>query len=317
MDLLRGLGGLRARHRPCVATIGAFDGVHLGHRAVIEQLAEQGQKLGLPAAVVTFEPLPREFLAPAEAPARLQSFRERFEALRDLGVDRLLCLRFDESLRSMSAESFARRIFVDGLGVKALVLGDDFRFGRDREGDSAFMRALGEREGFITLPTRTVELDGQRVSSTRMRAALAVGDFALARRCLGREYSISGRVVYGKQLGRQLGVPTANIALRRASLPLSGVFAVTVDGAGLQAEPGIANVGSRPTIDSGLRPNLEVHMLDGEHALYGERLVVNFHQKLRDEQRFASIDELKTQIFDDIESARGCFATGVQDQDTA
>jgi len=317
MELLRGLSDLRARHRPCVATIGAFDGVHRGHRAVIEQLAEQGRQLGLPTAVVTFEPLPREYLAPTRAPARLQSFRERFLALRALGVDRLLCLRFDESLRQMSAEAFACEVFVEGLAVKALVLGDDFRFGRDREGDSTFMRGLGEREGFVTLPTHTVELDGERVSSTRLRAALAAGDFAQASRCLGRDYSMSGRVIHGKQLGRQIGVPTANIALRRISVPLSGVFAVTVSGGGLDAAAAIANVGSRPTVDSGLRPNLEVHVLDGEHALYGERLDVSFLRKLREEQRFASIDALKKQIFSDIDSARDWFAAGGRDQDLA
>jgi riboflavin kinase/FMN adenylyltransferase len=317
MELLRGLSGLRAQHRPCVATVGAFDGLHLGHYAVIEQLLEQGQQLGLPTTVVTFEPLPREYLAPAAAPARLQSFRERFEVLRGAGVDRLLCLRFNEALRCMSADDFARGIFVDGLAVKALVLGDDFRFGRDREGDSAFMRVLGEREGFVTLPTRTVELDGERISSTRTRAALAAGDFALARRCLGRDYSISGRVVHGKKLGRQLGLPTANIALRRVSLPLSGVFAVTVHGGGLQAAPAIANIGSRPTVDSGLRPNLEVHVLDGDHDLYGQRLAVSFHHKVREEQRFASVDELKTQIHADIATTRSWFAAGAENQDLA
>ncbi|MFK8041817.1 bifunctional riboflavin kinase/FAD synthetase [Congregibacter sp.] len=310
MELLRGLEGLRPKDRPSVATIGAFDGVHLGHQTVISQLQEQGRKYDLPTTVVTFEPLPREYLAAASAPARLQSFRERFESLASLGVDRLLCLRFDEKLRQMSAEEFADRIFVQGLGVRSLVLGDDFRFGHDREGGFSLMQAIGEREGFATLATETIEIDGERVSSTRLRSALAIGDFATSRACLGRDYEMSGRVIYGRQLGRQIGVPTANIALRRKSVPLSGVFAVTATGGALCDTPAIANVGVRPTVEAGLRPNLEVHVLDGEHALYGERLRVRFLHKLRDEQRFESVDVLKAKIHEDIEGARAYFALG-------
>lgn len=310
MQLLRGLSSLGPSQHACVATIGAFDGVHLGHQAVIEQLAEQGQKLGLPTALVTFEPLPREYLESDAAPGRIQSFRDKATTLAELGVDRLLCLRFDEALRGMSALDFAMSIFVHGLGVKALVIGDDFRFGNAREGGFAFMRDLGEREGFITLPTRTVEMDGERVSSTRLRQALAVGDFALTRRLLSREFALSGRVSYGRQLGRTIGAPTANIVLRRRSLPLSGVFAVRVDGAGLADRPAIANVGIRPTIDDQLRPNLEVHILEGTHELYGQRLTVRFVKKLRDEQRFESLDSLKNQIHNDISTACAFFGVG-------
>lgn len=315
MELLRGLHGLRPRHSPCVATIGAFDGVHLGHRAVIEQLQEHGAEQGVATTVVTFEPLPREYLAADTAPARIQSFRERCEALARLGVDRLLCLRFDEGLRSMSAEDFAHRIFVDGLGVKAIVLGDDFRFGNAREGDSAMLRALGQATGFSVHPTRTVTLpgaDAERISSTRLRAALADADFSLAEKLLGRPYSISGRVVYGRQLGRELGAPTANIALRRRSLPLQGVFAVSVTGGGVERAQGIANVGIRPTVDAGLRPILEVHLLEGAHELYGARLAVSFMHKIRAEQRFESIDALQTQIHRDIGSARDYFVAAAE-----
>ncbi|WP_439107224.1 bifunctional riboflavin kinase/FAD synthetase [Congregibacter sp.] len=313
MKLLRGLKGLRPQHRPCVATIGAFDGVHLGHQTVVSQLAEQGRKYDLPTTVVTFEPLPREYLAAESAPARLQSFRERFESLAALGVDRLLCLRFDENLRQMSAEEFADQIFVQGLGVRSLVLGDDFRFGHDREGGFSMMKAMGEREGFDTLSTNTIERGDERVSSTRLRSALAQGDFGTVRACLGRDYEMAGRVIYGRQLGRQIGTPTANIALRRGSVPLSGVFAVRVQGAGLESAPAIANVGVRPTVEEGVRPNLEVHILDGDHALYGQRLTVSFMHKLRDEQRFESVDLLKAQIYQDIEGARAWFASGVED----
>lgn len=307
MELLRGLGGLKDRHRPCVATIGAFDGVHLGHQAVIEQLAEQRRVHGLPATVVTFEPLPREYLARDRAPARLQSFREKFEALAALSVDRLLCLRFDESLREMSAERFARELFVDGLGVRALVLGDDFRFGKAREGDIGLMRALGAREGFTTYPTRTVLEDGKRVSSTRLREALAEGDFGLVERLLGRPYALTGRVVHGRRLGRTLGAPTANIALRRSSVALSGVFAASVSGAGLVDAPAVANIGTRPTVADGQRANLEVHLLDGEHDLYGHRLRVVFHGRLRGEIRFDGVEALQKQIHEDIARARASF----------
>ncbi|WP_439100699.1 bifunctional riboflavin kinase/FAD synthetase [Congregibacter sp.] len=314
MELLRGLSSLRAKIRPSVATIGAFDGVHLGHQTVISQLAEQGRKFDLPTTVVTFEPLPREYLAADSAPARLQSFRERFESLAALGVNRLLCLRFNETLRQMSAEEFAEGIFAKGLGVRALVLGDDFRFGHDREGGFSLMESIGEREGFDTLATETIEVDGARVSSTRLRKALADGDFSTARACLGRDYEISGRVVYGRQLGRQIGSPTANIALRRGSVPLSGVFAVTVEGAGLSNVPAIANVGVRPTVEEGLKPNLEVHILDGDHGLYGQRINVRFLHKFRDEERYESLEILKAKIHEDIEGARAWFALGTEDR---
>lgn len=319
MELLRGLGGLRGRHRPCVATIGAFDGVHRGHRVVIEQLAQQSARCGLPSTLVTFEPLPREYLArecpaPRQAPARLQSFRERCEALRALGVERLLCLRFDEALRQMSAEHFARAVFVQGLGVRALVLGDDFRFGRAREGDAALMREVGAREGFTTLGTRTIEHAGERISSSRVRAALRAGDFALAQDLLGRPYTLSGRVAHGRRLGREIGFPTANIALRRLALPLAGVYAVAVRGAALAECEAIANVGRRPSVAEGLRPNLEVHVLAGNPDLYGQRLHVRFLRKLREEQKFASIDALKTRIRHDVQDAREWFAERAKDR---
>ena len=309
MELLRGLDSLRSDHSPCAATIGAFDGVHRGHQAVIEQLREQAQKHGQPMTVVTFEPLPREYLAPDKAPARLQSFRERFESIAALGVDRLLCLRFDDALRGMSADDFARRLFVEGLGVKSLVIGDDFRFGKAREGDAPFIRRLGEEVGFETHPTTTVEVSGERVGSTRLRLALERGDFVEARELLGRDFSMAGRVIYGRQLGRQLDAPTANIALRRRSVPLSGVFAVSVEGAGLSEQAGVANVGMRPTVEAAAKPNLEVHLLDTDADLYGQRLKVSFLRKIREEQRFDSVEALKEQIHNDFAAAREWFAS--------
>ncbi|MEM6606514.1 MAG: bifunctional riboflavin kinase/FAD synthetase [Pseudomonadota bacterium] len=314
MQLHRGLSRLRADLHPdaaTVATIGAFDGVHQGHQAVIEQLLEQGAAHNATTVLVTFEPLPREFFAGDNAPARLQSFRERFEAIAAAGVDRLLCLRFNEALRTMSAETFARSIFVDGLGVRSIVLGDDFRFGHDREGDAEFMRRLGLQEGFEIHPTRTRELQGERISSSRLRRALQEADFELAEALLGRPFSLSGRVIYGRQLGRTIGAPTANIALRRRAVPLRGVYAVSVDtcdgGSPLRGLNGVANVGVRPTIADALKPNLEVHLLDCKLDVYGRRLRVSFRKMLRDEQRFDSLEELKAQIDRDRIAARAFF----------
>ena len=308
MELLRGLTSLRRYHRASVATIGAFDGVHRGHQAVISQLLDQGRQHGLDTVLVTFEPLPREYFAGADARARLQCFYEQFQTIAALGVGRLLCLRFDERLRSMTADAFAREIFVEGLRVKSLVLGDDFRFGRDREGDADFMRRLGEAEGFETHPTGTLSHGAARVSSSRLRRALADADFALVRELLGRPFSMSGRVAHGRKLGRTIGAPTANINLRRTTVPLHGVYAVTVDGAGLCAAPGVANVGVRPTVADGQKANLEVHLLDWNGDLYGRRLSVTFHKKIRDEQRFEAFEDLKNQIQRDFLEGRTFFA---------
>jgi len=312
MELIRGLHTLQPRHRGCVATIGAFDGVHLGHQAVLRQLLAEARALELPALVIVFEPLPREYLRPEQAPARLMSLREKATALAALGLDRLLCVRFDETLRSMSAGEFVEQIFVRGLGARRLVLGDDFRFGRDREGDSRFLREHGLRHGFDVLPTQTCTLEGERVSSTRVRNALAAGDLALAARLLGRPYSLMGRVVRGRQLGRTLGAPTANVELHRLRAALGGVFAVDVSGAGLSAAPSVANLGTRPTVSNSGRPNLEVHVLDAAPDLYGKRIEVRFHHRLREEKAFASLDELRAAIARDWQEARRWFAEHAQ-----
>jgi riboflavin kinase/FMN adenylyltransferase len=298
MELIRGLRGLRSRHRPCVATIGAFDGVHRGHLAVLAQLREQALAHGLPSTLVTFEPLPREYLQRDEAPARLTTLREKIELLAEAGVERLLCLRFDETLRRMQAEAFIDRVMVRGLGVASLILGDDFRFGRAREGNADMVRAMGAREGFATLPTATCSLGDRRISSTRVRRALAEGDFALAEALLGRAFTLGGRVRHGRALGRQLGAPTANIGLQRRVTPLQGVYAVTVDGAGLQAAPAVANIGRRPTVADNEPVMMEVHVLDGAPDLYGQRLIVTPRQRLRSEQRFADLDALRRPMSD-------------------
>lgn len=304
MELIRGLHNMRPRHRGCVVTIGAFDGVHLGHQAVIRHLLDKSRELGLPSLVIVFEPLPREYMAPLKAPARIMSFREKFFAMRALGVDRLLRVQFNESLRGMSAQQFLDDIFVAGLGVRYVVLGDDFRFGNDREGDLEFIKQQGPRYGYEARPTPTLSVAGERVSSTRIREALARADFAEAERLLGRAYSISGKVVYGRQLGRTLGTPTANLELHRLRAPLSGVYVVSVSGAGLNDAAGVANVGVRPTVDDSIKANLEVHLLDRDIALYGQHIEVTFKHKLRDEKKFASVEELRDNIARDIENTR-------------
>jgi len=304
MELIRGLHNMRPRHRGCVLTIGAFDGVHLGHQAVIMHLLDKSRELGVPSLVIVFEPLPREYFSPLEAPARIMSFREKFFAMRDLGVDRLLRVQFKESLRAMSAQQFLDDIFVAGLGVRYVVLGDDFRFGNDRQGDLEFIRQQGPRHGYEARPTPTFSIDGERVSSTRIREALEAAEFAVAQRLLGRPYSISGKVVYGRQLGHTLGAPTANLQLDRLRAPLAGVYVVEVSGAGLVGAAGVANVGVRPTVDDSIRANLEVHLLDREVALYGQHIEVTFRHRLRAEQKFGSVDELRENIARDIGNAR-------------
>ena len=308
MELIRGLHNLRPRHRGCVATIGAFDGVHLGHQAVMNHLKTKAVELNLPSTVIVFEPLPREFFSPIKAPARIMSFREKFQAMRQLGVDRLLRIRFNEELRGMSAQRFVEDVFVAGLGVRYVVLGDDFRFGNDRQGDVRFIQQQGEIHGYAAGPTPTQEWQGDRVSSTRIRQALEAADFDRAEKMLGRPYTISGKVIYGRQLGQTIGTPTANLELRRLRAPLAGVYAVEVSGAGLDRALGVANVGVRPTVDDSIKANLEVHLLDRNIELYGQHIEVCFRHKLRDEKKFDSVDELKLNIATDIENTRAWFA---------
>lgn len=310
MELIRGLHNLRPRHHGCVATIGAFDGVHLGHQVVIRHLLDKAAELELPSLIIVFEPLPREYFSPLQAPARIMSFWEKCRALQGFGVDRLLRIRFNEQLRAMSAQTFVDDIFVAGLGVRYVVLGDDFRFGADRQGDIAFIQQQGERYGYAAGPTPTFTIDGERVSSTRIREALENADFATAEQLLGRPYSISGRVIYGRQLGRTIGTPTANLELRRLRAPLSGVYAVEVNGADLNGALGVANVGVRPTVDDSIHANLEVHLLDREIELYGQHIEVTFRHKLRDEKKFSSVEELQENIVRDIEHTKTWFNRG-------
>jgi len=261
MELIRGLHNLRPRHHGCVVTIGNFDGIHLGHQAVLGQLSEKSAELGLSSAVITFEPHPQEFFAADKVPPRLTRFREKLQALRRYAADRVLCLNFNRALAEMPAQEFIRKVLVEGLGVRHLVVGDDFRFGHKRRGDLAMLKEAGERDGFQVINMHTFNVDGSRVSSTRIRKALAAGDLATAGKLLGRSYRMSGRVVHGDQRGRTIGYPTANIYLHRRATPLLGVYAVEVFGLDKEPLKGVANIGMRPTVN-GRTCLLEVYIFD-------------------------------------------------------
>lgn len=307
MELIRGLHNLRDKHRGCVATIGNFDGVHLGHRCVLDQVKHKGAELGLPTIAIIFEPQPQEFFAGENAPRRLTRFSEKIRLLAAEGIDRVLCLSFNNRLRAMSADEFVEQLLLQGLDVKHFVVGDDFRFGCDRRGDYAMLARAGQQHGFTVAHTDTFEIEGERVSSTRIRNVLDGNDLVLAARLLGRPYAISGRVVLGQQLGRQLGVPTANVRTHRYPSPLTGVYAVTatlVDG---RTADGICNIGNRPTVN-GTHPVLEAHLFDLNENLYGSLLNVEFRHFIRAERKFDGLEQLKQQIFTDIDEARAYFA---------
>jgi len=307
MELIRGIQNLRSEHHGCVATIGNFDGVHLGHQAVIGQLAEKGSELSLPTLVMVFEPQPLEVFKGDQAPARLTRFREKLRALARFAVDRLLCIRFSDTFAKMSAESFIQDILVKGLGVKYLVVGDDFRFGAGREGDFEMLQRAGNEYGFEVANLHSFRIGGERVSSTLIRQALAAGNMENAEKLLGRPYRMCGRVAPGDKIGRTLGIPTANIYLHRKVSPVQGIYVVEVFG--LKGEPlqGVASVGNRPTV-GGTKPLLEVYIFDFNDDIYGKYLNIDFLHKIRDEKKFANLDELKKWIEDDIIKARDWFA---------
>ncbi|MGD9388786.1 MAG: bifunctional riboflavin kinase/FAD synthetase [Gammaproteobacteria bacterium] len=307
MELIRGKHNLRPGHLGSAVTIGNFDGLHLGHRAVLAKLAGEAHARGLPAVVMSFEPTPREYFLGAAAPPRLMRFREKYLALTAQGVDRLFCARFDAAMAALSPEDFIREYLVEGLGTRYLVIGDDFRFGRDRAGGFDTLQAAGARHGFEVAETPTRTIDGLRVSSTAVRAALAAGDLPLATRLLGRHYGMGGRVVEGRRRGRDLGFPTANLRPGRRVLPVTGVFAVLVHGVAEAPWPAVANLGVRPTVD-GDEPLLEVHLFDFSGDLYGRRIMVDFVARLRDERRFDNLDELAAQMQRDAGQARRILA---------
>jgi riboflavin kinase/FMN adenylyltransferase len=293
--------------RPLALTIGNFDGVHLGHRAMLARLSEAAGARGLTAAVMTFEPQPQEFFAPDQAPARLTSLREKLELLRERAVERVYVCRFNYDFAQLSADEFIERVLVRGLGVKWLLVGDDFRFGARRGGDFALLRTQAPRFGFEVEAMHSIMAHGQRVSSTAIRARLEAGDFSGAESLLGRTFTIGGRVVRGDSLGTQLGFPTANVQMKRLRAPLSGIFVVEVEGLGPQPLPGVASLGVRPTVKARGEPALEVHLFDFEHSIYGRRIGVRFLHKLREEERYATIGELTAQIGRDVDAARRFF----------
>ncbi len=310
MQILRSIPD--AASNSIALTIGNFDGVHLGHQAMLAKLRAAAAARGLPACVMTFEPHPREFFAPDKAPVRLTSLREKLELLALHGVERTHVLRFNFALAQVTAQDFIERILVRGLGVQWLQVGDDFRFGARRAGDLNMLKAHAVQYGYAVEAMATVELDGERVSSTAVREALASGDMAKAGRLLGHPYRISGRVVRGDQLGRKLGFPTANVQMKHNRPPLTGIFAVEFrrdDGLPVQ---GVASLGVRPTVKAqGAAPVLEVYLFDFKEEIYGESVSVDFLHKFRDEAKYVDLETLKQQIARDVVDARNFFARRV------
>jgi riboflavin kinase/FMN adenylyltransferase len=302
-QLFRDVAGNALCPQGSVVCIGAFDGLHRGHQALVGRAAARARESGLPAVAVSFEPLPREFFAPANPPARLSLPRAKFEGLRELGMDRVGLLRFDARLSSMEAEQFIDTVLVDRLAAREVWAGPDFRFGKGRRGDFALLAAHGAKRGFEARTIEPVLVDGERVSSSRVREALAAGELEAAAHALGRSYALAGRVVYGKQLGRKLGYPTANLRLGGKRPALGGIFACRVHGIGPAAMPGVASLGTRPTV-YGTEPLLEAHLFDFDGDLYGRRIAVEFVAKLRDEEKFDDLPALVRQMGIDALNAR-------------
>jgi len=292
-------GSLPPARGRCALTIGNFDGVHRGHRALLERVVAKARDIGVTSCVLTFEPHPREFFAPHAAPPRLTRLRDKLELIAAAGIERVHVIRFTAAFAAMSAARFIGEILVRGLGTQWLLVGRDFRFGAQRKGDFAALQ--GHAFALEAMPD--VQFEGERVSSSAVRAALQAGDFARAERLLGRPYTISGKVVHGAHLGRDLGFPTANLPLPHRP-PLAGIYVVEEETHGR----GVASLGYRPTVNPVPQPLLEVHFLEGSPALYGQRLRVRFLHKLRDEAKFNDLDTLRSAIAQDAAQAREYFA---------
>lgn len=290
---------------PHAVTIGNFDGLHLGHQAMLARLQDVARARGLPSCVLSFEPHPREFFTPEQAPARLSSLREKAECLQRMGIDRLHVFRFDRAFSALSAEAFIEQVLGTTLQARYVLVGDDFRYGAKRTGDFALLKQAGQSLGFDAEFLPTVEVAGERASSTAVRQALAAGELEHAARLLGRPYSISGRVVHGDKLGRDIGFPTANIQLKHNRPPLLGIFAVEVYGLNGEPLPGAASLGKRPTVKNpDAVPVLEVHLFDFNAEIYGRRVRVDFLHKLRDEEKYPDLDSLVAQIRRDVDNAK-------------
>ena len=304
MKILRGL--YSPDSQPVALTIGNFDGVHLGHQALLSELRAAGQARGLQTAVVIFEPHPRELFTPQQAPARLTSLREKLEFFATLGIDRVHVCRFNERFAQMSAANFINALH-EKLSAKFVLIGDDFRFGSGRGGDFALMEKIGAQLGFAVQSVRSVTHDGVRISSTAIRAALVAGQMRTAQRYLGRHYSISGRVEHGDGMGRRLGFPTANIQLKHNFPPLTGIFVVQAHAEGMGVLQGVSSLGVRPTLRRDAKPVLEVHLFEFAQQIYGKHLRVEFLQKLRDEEKYPDVETLTRHIALDVENAKKWF----------
>lgn len=303
MEVIRGAYNLKEKHQECVVTIGNFDGLHLGHRALLQKLILKGKELNLPTLAIIFEPQPNEFFANKPI-ARLMRFREKIAALAEQGLDRVLCIRFDEKISTQIAEVFVRKILVEKLAAKYILVGDDFRFGFKRMGDYVLLQQLGQKYLFKTDCMVTFEVLNERVSSSLIRNLLAAGDMVKVQGLLGHPFAMCGKIARGDRRGRLLGSPTANIHLHRKISPISGVFAIEMLGVEAQPLPGVANIGTRPTINGDTRTLLEVHLLNFEKDIYDKRVTIHFLHKFREEQKFATLEELKEQIQKDIEQAK-------------
>ncbi|WP_319380820.1 bifunctional riboflavin kinase/FAD synthetase [Thiomicrorhabdus sp.] len=311
MQLIRGLHNLRACHKRfsegCILTIGNFDGIHLGHQQVLETLCQTAKQSGLPTVVMIFEPLPIEYFSPRTAPVRLMNLREKLQAFSETRIDYVLCMPFNEAFANLTAQAFVEQVLVEALNIKHLVIGDDFRFGKGRRGDYAYLQKAGEAFDFSVTDMPTFCRQEERVSSTRIRAALQTPDLEEAQSLLGRSFAFSGRVIHGQKLGRTIGFPTLNLNPKRIQMPVMGVFAVWVDGIAERPWPGVANIGLRPTVD-GIRPSIEVHLFDWDQDLYGRHIEVNLAYYIRPEMKFDGLDALKRQIAKDAGQAREFFA---------
>ncbi|AAZ24683.1 bifunctional riboflavin kinase/FAD synthetase [Colwellia psychrerythraea] len=306
MQLVRGIHNIQLNDHSCVLTIGNFDGVHLGHQQVIKALVSKAKALNCVAAVLVFEPQPQELFSPETAPARLCRLRDKYNLLAKLGVQRLICVNFTAKFANQSAKHFIENLLVAKLGIKHLIVGDDFHFGKNRTGNFSMLRQAGEKFGFDVSDTASYKMADCRISSTAIRQALEQDDLVSVKQMLGREYSIIGRVFHGDKRGRQLGFPTANVLLKRRVSPLSGVFAVMVktnDG----EFKGVANIGARPTVN-GIRQQLEVHIFDFDENLYGQCIEVVVKRKLRPVIKFDSLEALTAQIRQDSEQAKQVLA---------
>lgn len=315
MQLIRGLHNVNRfsseLERGCVLTIGNFDGVHLGHQKVLKKVHNQTVQLGLPSVVMIFEPLPIEFFTPQKAPVRLMNLREKLQAFAETEIDFVLCVRFNKKFAELTAEEFIQQILLDALNIKDLVIGDDFCFGKGRKGNFDLLKQAGAEQGFTVDDMRTFEMDAERVSSTRIRAALGkeemqAPDLDEAKSLLGKDFRFDGRVIHGQKLGRTIGFRTLNLNPKRIQMPVQGVFAVEVDGIADQPWPGVANLGLRPTVD-GVRPSIEVHLFNWDQDVYGKHVGVTLEKFIRPEMKFDGIDALKKQIAEDAQKAKDYF----------